>query len=238
MRWEFFDRNPITMVRQSAKRDRTPDVLTADELKALLAELAGVYRVMVFVAATTGLRVSELLGLRWSDRDFESGEIRLRRGIVRQHETEMKTEASRKPGSRYRWNKDLLKFSQLGVQSVHTTSQTTTSLLQSRCTASNRFGRTAQWRITSVLQRSEPGLRKRIGWHTLRHTFGTLLKANGEDVATVQALMRHANVTVTMNTYVQAVTPAKRKAQRGIIKQIREVDPDGPTAKSEMPASA
>jgi integrase len=48
MRWEFFDRNPITIVRQSAKRDRTPEALTADELKALLAELAGVYRVMVF----------------------------------------------------------------------------------------------------------------------------------------------------------------------------------------------
>jgi hypothetical protein len=43
---------------------------------------------------------------------------------------------------------------------------------------------------------------------------------------TVQALMRHANVSVTMNTYVQAVTPAKRSAQRGIIKQIREVAPD------------
>ena len=82
------------------------------------------------------------------------------------------------------------------------------------------------------------GITKRIGWHTLRHTFGTLLKANGEDVATVQALMRHANVSVTMNTYVQAVTSAKRKAQRGIIKQIREVAPDSPRSKSEMPASA
>ena len=85
------------MVRQSAKRDRTPDVLTADELKALRAELAGVYRVMVFVAASTGLRVSELLGLRWLDCDFEGGEIHLTRGIVRQHETATKTEASRKP---------------------------------------------------------------------------------------------------------------------------------------------
>ena len=74
--------------------------------------------------------------------------------------------------------------------------------------------------------------------HTLRQTFGTLLKANGENVATVQALMRHANVSVTMNTYVQAVTPAKRKAQRGIIKQIREVALDGPRSKSETPASA
>ena len=82
------------------------------------------------------------------------------------------------------------------------------------------------------------GITKRIGWHTLRDTFGRLLKANGEDVATVQALMRHANVSVTMNTYVQAVTPANRKAQRGVIKQIREVAPDGPRSKSEMPASA
>src|SRR5262249_10065091 len=97
MRWEFFDRNPITLVRQMAKRERTPDVLTVDELKALLSDLTGIYRVMVFVAATTGLRVSELLALRWQDCDFESGEICLTRGIVRQHETAMKTEASRKP---------------------------------------------------------------------------------------------------------------------------------------------
>jgi integrase len=41
-----------------------------------------------------------------------------------------------------------------------------------------------------------------------------LLKANSEDVKVVQELMRHANPNVTMGTYVQAVTPAKRKAQR------------------------
>jgi integrase len=63
------------MVRRSAKRDRTAEVLTADELKAWLTELAGVYRVMLLVAVTTGLRVSELLGLRWLDCDFEDGEI-------------------------------------------------------------------------------------------------------------------------------------------------------------------
>jgi site-specific recombinase XerD len=70
------------------------------------------------------------------------------------------------------------------------------------------------------------GIEKRLGWHTLRHTFGTLLKANGEDVATVQSLMRHANVSVTMDRYVQAVTPAKRQAQRGIVGLL---DPNGPT---------
>jgi hypothetical protein len=49
----------------------------------------------------------------------------------------------------------------------------------------------------------------RIGWHTSRHTYATLLKANGEDVKTVQELLRHSNSLVTMNLYAQAVTEAK-----------------------------
>jgi integrase len=68
MRWEFFSRNPITLVRQSATRERVPDVLTIEEIGKLLSELpAGVWRTAVFVAVTTGLRVSELLGLKWAD---------------------------------------------------------------------------------------------------------------------------------------------------------------------------
>ena len=34
------------------------------------------------------------------------------------------------------------------------------------------------------------GIHKNIGWHTFRHSFGTLLEANGEDVKTVQELLR------------------------------------------------
>jgi integrase len=48
-------------------------IVEVQPIKALLKELAGVYRGMVFVAAATGLRVSELLGLRWLDWDFEDG---------------------------------------------------------------------------------------------------------------------------------------------------------------------
>jgi integrase len=59
-----------------------------------------------------------------------------------------------------------------------------------------------------------------LGWHALRHTFGTLVKSQGADVATTQALMRHANASITMDRYVQAVTPAKREAQSRIVKSI------------------
>ena len=84
MRWEFCDRNPITLGRQSTKRQGEPEVLTVEELKALFEELEGIYRTMVFVGGVVGSRVSEVIGLRWSDCDFESGEIHLSRGIVRQ----------------------------------------------------------------------------------------------------------------------------------------------------------
>ena len=44
-----FDHNPITKVQQSAKRSKTPEVLTVEELKALVEVLEGIYRVMVYV---------------------------------------------------------------------------------------------------------------------------------------------------------------------------------------------
>ena len=49
-----------------------------EELKAPFEELEGIYRVMVYVGGVTGLRVSEVIGLHWSDCDFEVGEIRLK----------------------------------------------------------------------------------------------------------------------------------------------------------------
>ena len=57
------------------------------------------------------------------------------------------------------------------------------------------------------------GITKRVGWHTFRHTYSTLLRANGEDVKVVQGLLRHANSKITMDVYTQALSPAKREAQ-------------------------
>jgi len=60
----------------------------------------------------------------------------------------------------------------------------------------------------------------KIGWDTFRHTFATLLKANGESIKTVQGLLRHANISVTMNVYAQLVTELKRKAQHRIVRMV------------------
>lgn len=62
-----------------------------------MAELSDPWRTAVYVAICAGLRASELSALRWEDIVIAAGEIRLCRGIERQHIGQMKTEASRKP---------------------------------------------------------------------------------------------------------------------------------------------
>jgi integrase len=232
---EDYSRSPrlslATLVRQSARRQRTPEVMTADELNVLLAELSGVYWVMVFVAVATGLRVSELLALRWQDCDFDTGEICLSRGIVRQHIGQMKTEASRKPVPMEAGLAEVL----MNWRGQRAYNQSEDYIFAS----AEMKGEQPLWPNSAMEKHIRPAahrakITKRIGWHTLRHGFGTLLKANGADVATVQALMRHANASVTMDKYVQAVNPAKREAQRGIVGLLA---PNGPTMLKSNTAS-
>jgi integrase len=64
------------------------------------------------------------------------------------------------------------------------------------------------------------GIPGKIGWRTFRHTFATLLNANGEDIKSVQELLRHANISVTMNVYAQGVTELKRRAQHRIVRLV------------------
>ncbi|PYX74955.1 MAG: site-specific integrase, partial [Acidobacteria bacterium] len=59
-----------------------------------------------------------------------------------------------------------------------------------------------------------------IGWHTFRHTFSSLLRANGEDLKVQQELLRHADIRTTMNVYTQAMTEQKRQAHAKIVRLV------------------
>ena len=76
------------------------------------------------------------------------------------------------------------------------------------------------YRIQPVAKRL--GIAKRIGWHTFRRTYTTLLHANGEDVKVVQELLRHGSARITMDVYAQAMTPAKRRAQGKVVAMLRD----------------
>jgi len=99
IRYEWLEqgKNPITLVRQGAKRKNIPAVLEPPEIQSLLLQLGSCFRLMVLLDATTGLRRSESFALKWSDVDFSNLELNVTRSIYLRAVGNCKTEASRKP---------------------------------------------------------------------------------------------------------------------------------------------
>jgi integrase len=217
MRYEWVDRNPIKLVRQSAKREKVPEVLELSELQLLLSKLFVRERTLALLDAATGLRVSELLALRWSDVDFENLELNVTRSIWHQVVGNCKTEASAKPVPMDNYMaEDLLRWRR---QSDYASDDDYVFASETM------KGKQPYWPDNLMKRHIRPvakanGINKNIGWHTFRHSFGTLLKANGEDVKTVQELLRHANSRITLDVYTQAVSSNKRAAQSKVVKMM------------------
>jgi integrase len=217
MRYEWVDRNPIKLVRQSAKRMTVPDVLELAELQLLLSKLDVRERTLALLDAATGLRASELLALRWRDVDFENLELRVTRSIWHQVVGDCKTEASAKPVPMDEYMaEDLRRWRR----------QSPYPMPDDWVFASPSMkGKQPYWPDNLMKRYIKPaarraGIQKNIGWHTFRHSFGTLLKANGEDVKTVQELLRHANSRITLDVYTQAVNSNKRAAQSKVVRMM------------------
>jgi len=164
MRWEFFNNNPITLVRQSGKQRRAPEVLTTEEIGKLLEELPDPWRTAVYVAVTTGFAVGEFLAMKWLDVNFAAGEINLTRGIVRQREGVMKTEARRKPVPLDVGLAEVL----LGWRGRCPYNQDADYIFGSP----EMHGTQPYWPTSGMENYVKPaakraGITKRIGWHTL-----------------------------------------------------------------------
>ena len=239
IRHEWMDRNPIALVRQSAKRERVPDILAVADLSTLLAELKDPCRTAVFLAAVTGLRVSELLALKWDDVHFGSLEISLTRGIVHQHVGPLKTEASSKP---------IPMDASLAEVLFDWRGRCPYNQPQDWVFASPEMhGLQPYWPENLLRGHIRPaaeraGIKAHIGWHSFRRTLATLLQSNGATVKVTQELLRHASSKLTMDVYAQAQTPAKRAAQSRVVEMIargnQQLDPDGPTRESVTLASS
>jgi integrase len=66
----------------------------------------------------------------------------------------------------------------------------------------------------------------KIGWHTFRHTYSTLLHALGAKPAVQKELLRHANIQTTMNIYTRAVSDEKREAASRVAHALYQVVPE------------
>jgi len=92
--WEYVERNPVAGVKlPPGKPVKRAPVLPVEKLGELIARLPEPYRTMA-VLGTTGMRESEILGLRWDDFDTEKLVIRVRRSQYRGQINPTKSEGS------------------------------------------------------------------------------------------------------------------------------------------------
>jgi len=205
IRWELFDKNPVELVRQSTKRRHVPRVLTPEEFKRLLAELQEPCRTMVLIAGCLGLRISEILGLRWGDIEWEKLTVLIQRSVVEGKVYETKTEASHKP----------MPIDPQIAETLLTFRRQAVYIGPADYIFAGDSGK-PRWNGIMLTHHIKPAALRagigKVGWHTFRHTFSSILHDTGTNMAVQRELLRHADIQTTMNIYTQAVSAAKRMA--------------------------
>src|SRR6201997_3358426 len=88
-------RNPMELVnvKGASQRVRKPRSLTVEQFQQLLETIGkdACWRTMLLLAVSFGLRISELLGLKWKDVDWFGKTLRIERGVVKQIVDDVKT---------------------------------------------------------------------------------------------------------------------------------------------------
>lgn len=215
--------NPVRFVTQSSKSSYKAVIVSPEQAFGIMMELEDPYRTLVFLVAVTGLRISEALGLKWGDLDYDGKMIHLRRVWVGTDLVEhLKTEGSAAPvplgdllaDALRAWNQNspYTKSSDWVFPSMKLKGK---KPLSASIMAADKIRPAA----TKAGIRLVPG--QRFGFHNFRHSLATFLVSRGKDVKTIQELLRHSKVTTTLDLYSQAIDTAKLEAQEEIALAIR-----------------
>ena len=184
--------------------------LAADELQAFFREAkkSNLFE-FYYTDLSTGLRRGEILGLKWTDIDFEEQTIRIRRQILRLEgevqEAPLKTKNSYRTISISQELAEILKEKQKKEQGF------SAYVFPSPITGGPRSPDALRSTLLRILERA--GLQK-IRFHDLRHTFATLALQNGVDIKTVSGMLGHYSAGFTLDTYAHVTTAAQRDAAK------------------------
>jgi len=200
--------NPIQGVKAEGRRYKPERIAyKLEDIQAMLSKLVEPGRTVVTVAAFTGLRASEIRGLRWED--FTGDEIRVVRSVWRTHVGPTKTEQSgenpvpvipilrraldehhkRNPGDGYIFAGEK-RGDPLNLDNL------------SRRILSKKLG--AAWK----------------GWHGFRRGLGTNLYRLGVPPKVIQEILRHANVSTTETHYIVVDRSETKSAMKKLEKAV------------------
>ena len=217
MLWELMpaQRNPLSLVEIKGgiiRPRRRKLILTSEQFQQICNVLVEPYRTMVTIAMCLGLRVSEILALKWADFDFEEGTLMITRGTVHGRIGRVKTE----------YSEDEMPLDPAFADIVLKWRTLCPASEQGWVFPNPNTG--GVWH-SSVLQGDilVPAGKKigieRLGWHMFRHSYRSMLDACGAPIGVQQKLMRHAQVSTTMQ-YGDAYMREKRKAHGAVVQMV------------------
>lgn len=203
------------------------NVLTPAELRRLVDATVDPWTMPIMLAAYTGARQAEVLGLKWSDIDWNRRTAEIRRQWRRGAFYEPKTRSSRRTvelpdelvSALKRWRLRCPK----GEHDLVCPDA------KGRPMHSSDLLRTG---LHAALRRA--GLRQ-VRFHDLRHSWASNLLAAGFDVVTVSKALGHANVHITLTTYAHAIPKERHGAGDALARLMAQ---DGNKMETSGPAAA
>ena len=190
VQWGYLDANPAQYAERPRAEDQEMQILTPPEIRRLLDAAAEPVRTLLLCAVLTGMRRGELLGLRWEDIDLEGHRIFVRRALWRGKFVTPKSRRSRR-------TIDLAPTLRAALAKLP-------SRFQGGLVFCSPDGEPinpdtfAQRDWARALRRAEL---RRIRFHDLRHTYASLLIAQGAHPKYIQAQLGHASIQTTLDRY-------------------------------------
>ena len=200
---ELIPTNPVRKTRfprRGPVKERA--VISPEKLRELLDALpepsGSLARLLVF----TGLRVGELLALRWRDVDLEHRVLRVTQTVYDGHFDEPKSPRSRRSIP-------------LGAKAIEILSARKPAGSDPEALVFGTGTGTPFDRHNLLRRQLQPTCKKLklvgVNWHWLRHANATLLDAVGTPLGTVQALLGHSSAEITREVYLHSI-PADARA--------------------------
>jgi integrase len=217
VRWQLIVSNPVAGAQPPRPRRALRQVVDPELLRRLLAAAAGTWlEAPVAIAAATGMRRGEILGLRWSDFDSELTLLRVQRtlqptndGLVfeqpktpRSRRTVLLPEFLRPFLERQRHDQSVRQKA-LGAEWV----ESGLAIDRGDGRPLNPDTLSAGW-ARFVRQRGLPQVR----FHDLRHAHATLMLSQGVHPKVVSERLGHASIGITLDTYSHVLPTLQQEA--------------------------
>jgi integrase len=210
-------RNPMELVtiKSASQRVHKPRSLTAEQFKSLMETLGNnaSWRTMLLLAVSFGLRISEVLGLKWKDVDWLGKTIRIERGVVKQIVDDVKSSCSARTMV---CADELLEVLKVWRQTTQFSQPDDWMFASPAKLGRQPLSYTHVWEtLTDAAAKADIG---HVSSHVFRHTHRTWLDSVGTPVGVQQKLMRHADIRTTMNIYGDAATADMREAHEKVVR--------------------